>query len=149
MVLEAVAAVGLATSVVQFVDFTIKLVSKGNQYYKSADGVLTENRELEAIANKFSTLSQNLAKSSEIFPPAKQASDEENALRNVARECETVALEFVEVLNQLRVDGAHRKWKSFRQALKTIWQKEDIQDMLHRLQLAREEMVVHLLVVIR
>ncbi|KAL9115632.1 MAG: hypothetical protein Q9187_007215 [Circinaria calcarea] len=148
MVLEALAAVGLATSIVQFTGFTTKLISKGNQYYKSADGVLTENRKLEAIANKFATLSQNLAKSSEIFSPAKQASYEENALQDVARECETVALEFVEALNRLKVDGAHRKWKSFRQALKTIWQKEDIQVMLHRLQLAREEMVVHLLVVI-
>ena len=149
MVLEALAAVGFASSIVQFTDYTTKLISKGNQLYKSADGALNENRELEAIADKFSVLSRDLAKSSEIFPPTKQLSNEESALQNVAKDCETVALEFVAVLNHLKVDGTHRRWKSFRQALKTTWHKEDIEDMLHRLQLAREEMIVHLLVVTR
>ena len=53
MALEALAVVSLATSVVQFVDSAVKLISKGNQYYKKADGDLEENTQLRAIVDKF------------------------------------------------------------------------------------------------
>ena len=50
-IMEALAAVGLASSIVQFVDFATKIISKGYQYQKSVDGVLDENVELQAIAD--------------------------------------------------------------------------------------------------
>lgn len=60
MVLETLAAVGLAYSVVQFVDFAVKIISKGNKYHKSTDGVLPENREYLGNAENFAHLSQGL-----------------------------------------------------------------------------------------
>ncbi len=49
--MEALAAVGLASSIVQFVDFATNIISKGYHYQKSVDGVLDENVELQAIAD--------------------------------------------------------------------------------------------------
>jgi len=50
MLPDPVAALGLAANIFQFVEQGCKLVSKGKQLYKSADGVLKENVDIEIIA---------------------------------------------------------------------------------------------------
>jgi hypothetical protein len=52
-----------AGSIVQFIDFTGKLISKGHRIYQSADGNLVENAELEAITRNIIALNNNIAKS--------------------------------------------------------------------------------------
>ena len=56
MVLAALAALSVASSVVQFVDFSVKVISKGNKYYRSTDGALVENTELVATVETFRRL---------------------------------------------------------------------------------------------
>lgn len=73
MVLEALAAVSLASSVVQLVGFAVKLIWKGNQYYKSADGNLEENAQLKDVADNFGKLSGRLVDSTRSFPTARAA----------------------------------------------------------------------------
>ena len=43
----------------------------------------------------------------------------------------------------------HRVWKSFRQAFKSVWKKEEIKAMLQRLSLQREQLVIHLVVIMK
>jgi hypothetical protein len=50
MLPDPVAALGLAANIFQFVEQGCKLVSKGKQLYKSADGALKENVDIEIIA---------------------------------------------------------------------------------------------------
>ena len=50
MVLEELAALRLASFIVQFVNFTSKLVSNVNKRCKDKDGALAENAELQGIA---------------------------------------------------------------------------------------------------
>ncbi|PVH84734.1 hypothetical protein DL98DRAFT_584281 [Cadophora sp. DSE1049] len=50
--MEAFAALGLAAAVIQFVDFSSKLVSKGQQLYHSTDGALLENTEMEEASKR-------------------------------------------------------------------------------------------------
>jgi hypothetical protein len=38
--MEAIATHGLAANILQFIDFGIKILSKGNELYTSADGTL-------------------------------------------------------------------------------------------------------------
>ena len=157
MVLEALAALSLASSVLQLIDFASKLVSKGTRFYKSTDGVLDENAKLQAIAERMHQLSSGLVTSAGPFksvgsPTAEELESpiaEEQALQRVAIECQEIAMEFSRVFDNLRVSGIRTKWKSCRQALKSIRSKEDIELLLERLRLAREELVVHLLVVLK
>ena len=149
MVLEALAAVGLASSMVQFVDFAVKIISKGNKYHKSTDGVLPENREYLGIAKNFARLNQGLGSALNAFPPTKKLSDDERALHTVAMSCQTIVRQFKAALDQLKILGTRGKWKSIRQALKACWSKEKIEEMLEKLRIVREDFVVHLLVVMR
>lgn len=150
--MEALAAVGLASSIVQFVDFATKIISKGYQYQKSVDGVLDENVELQAIADNLDQLSKGLITSKEKTSPSarrKKNSKENEALKAVAIECQKIAKDLSTAVDRLKITGKRTKWKSFRQALKSQWKKEKIEATMRRLRLAREDLIVHLLVVMK
>jgi len=150
--MEALAAVGLASSIVQFVDFATKIISKGYQYQRSVDGVLDENVELQAIADSLDQLTKGLVTSKEKTAPStrrKKDSKENEALKAVAMECQKIANDLSTAVDRLKITGKRTKWKSFRQALKSQWKKEEIEATLRRLRLAREDLIVHLLVVMK
>ena len=149
MVLEALAALGIASAVVSFVDFSIDITSKGKEYYKSVDGRLMEHVELQGIAERLKDLSVGIRRSLSSLPDAKLLSAEEKALKSVAQRCQVVARELKEALEKLQTSGACGKFKNFRQALKTQWTKSEIEDRQRRLKLIREELVLHLVVVMK
>jgi hypothetical protein len=165
MVVPPIDALSIAAAVVQFVDFSSRIISKGNEYHKSADGALVENKELEAVAANIEELSvrlhqslsskakralrKNLGNSSNSQNQDQPLSYEEQALQTVVINCKMLAAELLDALEQLKLSGKGSRWKSFRQAFKTIWAKEKIEAMLAKLSQARQQLVVNLLVVLR
>lgn len=147
--LDPVSAVGLASSVIQIVDFSCKLVSKTREYRTSADGALIEHKELRAAADRLSALSKAihgpLAKCRSLRKPT----NVDLALGDIAGECLDQASELAQALQELQIDDSRNTWKSFRQALKAIWNKEKIEQIRRRLDTLREHVVIHLLVSIR
>ena len=73
----------------------------------------------------------------------------ERALIISARRCQRIAVEFIDLLNGLKVHGSHVRWRCFREALNTVWSKEEIEEKLANLGRAREELMLNLLVVTR
>ncbi|KAL9608606.1 MAG: hypothetical protein Q9167_006580 [Letrouitia subvulpina] len=71
----------------------------------------------------------------------------ERALIVSARQCQQIAVEFIELLDRLKVQEGSGKWKSFREALNTFWSKEMIEEKISRLRRAREELMLNLLMV--
>ncbi|KAI9935071.1 hypothetical protein MW887_000692 [Aspergillus wentii] len=146
MVLDPMTALSVATSVVQFVDFGTKLISKSREIYKSADGVLADHAEQAAVSSKLADLTRRLSTFADGYET--KLSSAEKALQEVALDCLQVANEFGCAIDQLMVNGKHRKWKSLRQALKSVWKKEEMEERLVRLDRLRQLVIVHLLVVI-
>lgn len=149
MVLEAVAAVSLAGSVISLIDFAVKLISKGRQYHKSADGSLKEVVDIIVVSNNLGRLSQNVIGSAQSFSHSGASSHETQALQTVADNCLEITNEFGAVLTKLGHQGPLSKWKSFRQAAKHLLGKKEIERMLQRLRLVREDLAIHLLVVMK
>lgn len=56
MALAPLDAVSLTSAIVQFVEFTCKLISEGNKIYGSAEGALVEHAELGIIAQSVRNL---------------------------------------------------------------------------------------------
>ena len=107
MVLEALAALSVASSVVQFVDFGTKLISKGKEFYQSADGVLTDHAEQAAISSRLAELSKRLSDSVSFLTTGKKLSPGEEALLEVVVECMKSANDFTDAIHDLRVTGSH------------------------------------------
>jgi hypothetical protein len=158
MVIDPLSALSIAGNVIQFVDFTSKLISKGSQYYKSIDGALLEHTELSAVAQSLQRLNRGLGASMRLeqsmltvrpdLPPQKYNLAEQG-LWDANNECYKLAEEFSRALEDLQVSGKHRRWESFRQAFKTVWSEEKVESLYKRLSNAREQLMIHLLVHMR
>jgi len=60
MLLDPLTALSLAGTVVQFVDFTSKILAKGAEIHRSLDGSLRENVEVESIVKDLVQLNSRL-----------------------------------------------------------------------------------------
>lgn len=124
MVMDPLSALSLAATIVQLVDFTSKIVSKGYHIYNTTDTALPENAALEYIVTHLQNLNARLKHHNRLSCATK----DKQALEDLSTNCTMVANEVVSRLNKLKVanNAKHRKWKSFRQALKSVWSKEEL-----------------------
>jgi len=82
----AISAIAVASSVLQIVDFTGKLISKGRKIYKSADGALFEHKDQEAAAGRLNVLSEEFSRG--LQSKRQKVSESEQALQEVGFECQ-------------------------------------------------------------
>ena len=149
MVLDPLTALGVASNAVQLVEFSSRIVSRGHKIYKSADGTLVENLELEAVTNGLLKANSTLRNSLRSYEVQRPLTDEETELRLICDGCEGVGLELINALQRIKVQGKRRKWKSFRQALGSIYNKDQIDDLTKRLEGFRKQLDTHILVSLR
>lgn len=149
MALDPMSALSCATAVIQFVDFGTKLLSKSREIYQSTDGILEEQAEQAAISTRLSELSRRLSSSLSVDSNIRSLSAAEEALQDATIRCRTVADDFAGAVDKLRVSGGNRKWKSFYQAVKNIWNKEEVEQKLALLDRLQQDVVIHLLICIK
>jgi hypothetical protein len=146
--MDPMSALSLAASVIQFVDFGTKLISKGHEIYHSETGQAEENIELEVIYEDLSWIGEKLKAFSTASSISSGQSREEEALVKLASTCKTLADELLATLRDLRVaEGPHRKWRSFRKALSTIWKKEKIEALQEHLDRLRDHLSLQLIAI--
>lgn len=149
MVLEPFSAIGLAGNICQFLDFGGKILSSGREIYQSVDGSAPRNVELVIVYSDLSSLASRLRQ------PTSQATslpdNGDDQLRLIAQSCYSLAKELLSALEKLRLDPkqSHRRWKSVRQAIKSVWKEDQIQDMERRLSTFRQQLLLRLLSILR
>jgi hypothetical protein len=151
--MDPLSALSVASSIVQFIEFGNKLVGKGFQIYKSADGALAENVDKEVVVHDLIHLNERLETSILRKAPEKLNNESENhalsALYALCSRCRILGEELLAHLRALRVEGRNRKWRSFRQALKSVLAEEAIDEIGKRLATFRDELEFHVLVDLR
>ncbi|RDL30687.1 uncharacterized protein BP5553_10032 [Venustampulla echinocandica] len=137
--MDPMSALGLAANIFQFIDFGTRLLSGTLEVYHSTTGASSENIEIEEISERLSIFSDELSTN-----PASRSS-RDLAVAKFAGRCKVVSDELLEVVTELKVvDGPNRKWRSFRKALKTLWNKEKIQSLQNRLETVRQQLTLEL-----
>lgn len=139
---DPVASLGLAANIVQFVDFSHRLLSESKAIYNSATGASADNDVIETVASDLDLLNAKLT-----APSAAGAIPE--SMRSLASQCKDVARELLDVLEKIKVKGSHRKWKSFVQALRSVWRKDEIEELVRRMERLRNEMHYRLQIMMR
>ncbi|KAH0843180.1 hypothetical protein FOPE_07819 [Fonsecaea pedrosoi] len=144
MVLDPLSAIGLAANIVQFIDFSRRLISDAKEIYHSTNGVTAENVELQDVAESLSRLSSTLLNPLDHSQAA--ISQTEAEIVKIAAASRVVGDELLAAIQSLTAgDGSHKKWRSFLQALKTLWKKDKIAKLRKRLEDARSNLSVHVL----
>ncbi|KAL9029249.1 MAG: hypothetical protein Q9196_002487 [Gyalolechia fulgens] len=147
--MDPLAGISLAGAILQFVDFGLRVVSKGMQIYRSVDGTLTENVDLEAVTNDLLVIQAKLQCSRPPTGAPSMPSKDAQAFESLRATAAKTAEKLVERLNMVKAQGRFRAWKSLRQALKSVWSKRDIEEMASRLQWFRSELQLRLLISLR
>jgi hypothetical protein len=148
MVLEALAAVGLAGNVAQFIDFSCKLFSVTCEIHHSTTGASKGVEDIATVAQQLNSLSTKLSLACQTRRNTSRPTSDEEALEKLAKQCENAARELVLAIDDLRPDD-RSKWNSFRSCLATVWQLDKIRDMEQRLDSYRSQLIVHLAVMHR
>ncbi|KAF7526378.1 hypothetical protein G7054_g10781 [Neopestalotiopsis clavispora] len=154
--METLAAIGLASNILQFAEFAHKLLSTGNELYESASGTSSKTLELEKIYGSLSNFSLNLEKSNaaQDFANLLTPRDTEEylpelhdfTLRSLARDCKSVCDELLQLLNRLKVsDGRWRAYKSFKVAIMTLHESKRIAGMEERIARFQQTIASHFL----
>jgi hypothetical protein len=169
MVLDPITALSVTAAAVQFVQFSSQIVSKGRHIYNSSHGAAKENEITETVTLRLQELTQRLAKASIRAKSSNKAKASNNVhsrpnsqgssemqehyarIHSICKECETLSKTLLDHLHKLKipVGSEHRRWKSFRHALKDVWSKAELDRMSERLRSLREELDSHMLFVLK
>lgn len=141
-------AVGLAAAIIQFVEFGTKIISTSKEIYTSSTGLIGEHETLDDVCSHMGLMADVLKKAANDADAAKKKIDEELALRQLSQKCRKTAIELQSHLQSLRGKPG-RKISSIRQALRARCGKSKVDALEAKLKEYREELVAHLVAIMR
>ncbi|KAI2603753.1 hypothetical protein GGR54DRAFT_644494 [Hypoxylon sp. NC1633] len=150
MALDPFTALSLAGNIVQFLGFAGSILSKSHELYASPSGVLAENADIGLVTNDLIGLNNRLRQSLRGGSNSGKDDDSDKALGDLVSGCVAVAQELLGSLDTLAVKRKkHRTWQSFRKGLRAVVGKGKVKSIQSRLALYRQELELHLLVLLR
>jgi len=145
--MDPLSALGIAAAVAQFLQFAGSLVSGSQQIY--AAGALVDHIECENATKRLDSLAKEIHSSLGDLGSLGTLSNDAEALRVICVRCSKLSDELIAQLGELRVDGKHRRWSSFKQALRSVCKKDKIDGIAANLASCKEELTQHLIDSIR
>lgn len=137
--MEPISALGLASNVVQFVEFGISLFISAQKIYQSASALGEDSRVLYCITADLQRFSDEIIISK----------DANKDLQALAEECKCICGELLQQLKKLSVQGTKTKWRSFKAALREAWSRDKVEKMFKRLGEIRDQLNIHVQHLIR
>jgi hypothetical protein len=130
--MDPLSALSVASSVVQFVDYTSKLISGAHQLGTKSLIQTSDDFKHSLAKGKTRGLSSN-----------------ERDLQSLCEECQQVADDLLAVLKRLKAQENKGKWSNILQAIKSIWSQEQIDSLQKRLDGFRQQLIIAILVALR
>jgi hypothetical protein len=147
--LDPLTTLGAVANVAQFIEFAIKIFANSHSIYNSANGSLIEHDDLGRVSEDISALSRKLQESLTTTAASDSLTGDEQALCDLCKGCIDVSQELTNALKNLTGQGKPGKFRSFRQALKSVWSKDDIDRLEKRVRLFKEELNTRIIVGLR
>ena len=110
--METLAIIGLVGNIVQFVNYSGKLISKSTELYRSSEGALAENIDTETATNHLVLLNSKLQSAA--------ATTGDSTLESLCKSCSITADQLLAALDKVKVKGKQDKWKSIQKALQSV-----------------------------
>jgi hypothetical protein len=134
--MEPLAAIGLASNILQMVDFTKKLISQTREIHTSTTGALDIHEGLQASSRNLSELTSSIQGKSSIlkFVPSKNfhKSTPERRLWILCQETEDITNDIQNAIERISGDTT-TIWKSTRQAFRSIRSEKEMEALKERL----------------
>jgi pyruvate-formate lyase-activating enzyme len=138
--MEAIAALGLASNIIQIVDFSSRIISRGQEIYSSSDGSTAEHALLSDVARNLAELHQSLIVSGSVRDKGKRKlTVADKQLLDLKIESQKIVKDLQEALNKIKLSKKDRKWRSVRHALLSIQSDKEIANLAARLDSIRKQ----------
>ena len=166
--MDPAAAIGLAASVITFIDFALRIFSTGSEIASSASGATEHNNELNKVYTTFKDFVSRLeptqtsmsthddsykngSHSWNTFEIRKRMTEHSAALQQVATECRIICDQMLNALERLRVqkNTKFRYLKSLRAALETVLTAKRIKELEERLKRFQTLIALHFFPLLR
>jgi hypothetical protein len=136
--MDPLTALSLAGNIIQFVDFGSRLLGRAAELYRSPTGSLSFHDELELVTTDLQTLviklQQSLPSADSQDSQDQEHTDGWSSFMKICHEAAKVADELAGRLARLKVkDGKHRKLRSLKHAVESLWSEKEIAVLLERL----------------
>jgi hypothetical protein len=146
--MESIAVLGIASNIIQIVDFSSRIVARGRELYHSTDGRIEEHVSLDVAAQNLLELSRELQRSVVSDDPRPRTAVDQQLI-DLKVKTEQIAKDLRSSLENVQLTGPHRKWKSIHQALRTISTDKEVSDIANRLDQVRKQVDTTILVSLR
>lgn len=142
--MDPVSAIGLASSVLTFVEFAWNLVGGATEIYRSVDGTLNENARLDDVQDDLDYLSDLLS----VQPVCKTRAERKTA--RVAQECHADSKTLQTLLKEIAGPRNNRAvWRSLKASWMSIRSRKDVAELKTRLQEYRSEILLQVTLLLR
>jgi hypothetical protein len=151
-------AVGLASSLIQIIDFSLKITRKDWKIYQRTEGdtpAVENHALLQDVANNLYRLSlkldENELKKLSSDPKRGKLSEPAEHLLKISDETKELVTTLVEGVLQAQARGSFGdpKWQTIREALATVWKKKEITAIKKKLKNTRKDVETNLLLALR
>lgn len=150
--MEPLSCLTVACTVVQFVDFGARVLSKGREFYLSHSGALARYEELQKDARQVNALVQVYSDQAKGLPAGVMA-----GMSNIIDECNLTAALLVSLLKDLHVQeksGARgrflaRFFSSGKQAMRTVVKESQIEELNQKMLKLRSDIQGYVLAMIQ
>lgn len=139
MVVDPLAALGLAGNICQFLDCSWKLIKNTRTIYHSATGTLEENATLEIVTNDLCGNIQRMAISYQGTDSAG------NAFRSLALNAQQTAQDLLNILETIKVKHPRSKRDSFLASWSAFRARGQIQALTGKLDHLQRQLMFYLL----
>lgn len=137
--MDPLTAISLASSIVQFIDYSTKLIHGAKEIYGSVTGATEENHRLENVTAEMQTLSLKLLPRQDA-----QQTEDEQALSRLAAECKILSDQILALLKSIKPKDFNSKRQSVWAALKSKWNEREKQELEERLKNCRSQLELQL-----
>ncbi|OTA25099.1 hypothetical protein BTJ68_13670 [Hortaea werneckii EXF-2000] len=145
--IDALGSLGLAANILQLLEYGGKLAIAIHEVYDSPRGATVKNLETEKIQLDLQDITRDL------FSPqtSKGATEDDLALCDLGRECHSLALELLDVLDSLKVPGGAvlRPWVALQKTVRSAVKARRIESLEERLQKLKSQLAVRMLGALR
>lgn len=143
------AAIGLASNILQFLGLGIKIFGIAREIHKSASGLSGEDEYIIKQAEGLKALA-NLIHEKRFTPSDQSDAITDPKLRNIIKSCDDATQPLINALGALRVEGGnHPRLASIRAAVRKQFRRTDIENMKKRLEQSKQDMIIYLTVASR
>ena len=137
--MDPLTAIGLASNILSFVDFSAKVVSSAIDIYVSPSGLTQENCSSEAIVAEMRHFASKLQP-----PDDARLTGEEKALCRLAKECDDLAKQIIALIEKLRPKHQKSRSASVLAGLKSKWYDAERRKLEERLDHCRAQLALQL-----